>query len=322
MGRPVLPHQPRPVDGKAHGQTLQRHVMHDLVIAPLQEGRIDRADRTQARCRHRRRHRDRMLLGNPHIEHAGRKAPCHDVQSRPRWHGGGDRHHARITGGLFRQRIAKDIGIGGRIGLGLRLFPRQRVELRHAVIFVRRILGRRKALALHRHRMDQHRPRRPRPRGAQGLQHLPHVMPVDGSDIGKAQLLKQSAAPRHPRHQLPRPPRAVAHGPGQMALELLCRRLEQRQRPLGRNLVEVFRQGPHRRCDAHVIVVQDDEQPLAQMARMVHRLIGHARRDRPVADDGDGIPHGHPHVAPDGKPQRGRNRRGRMRRPKGVVLAL
>ena len=45
MGRAIGPHQTGAVNGKAHGQTLHRHIMHNLIIAPLQECRIHRAKR-------------------------------------------------------------------------------------------------------------------------------------------------------------------------------------------------------------------------------------------------------------------------------------
>ena len=38
MGRAIGADQPRPVDGEAHRQRLDRHVMHDLVVAALEEG--------------------------------------------------------------------------------------------------------------------------------------------------------------------------------------------------------------------------------------------------------------------------------------------
>jgi hypothetical protein len=40
---PSAPTKPRAVDGEAHRQALQRDVVHDLVVAALQEGRVDRA---------------------------------------------------------------------------------------------------------------------------------------------------------------------------------------------------------------------------------------------------------------------------------------
>ena len=52
---------------------------------------------------------------------------------------------------------------------------------------------------------------------------------------------------------------------------------------------EVGRHRADRRGDGHVVVVEDDDEPRVQRAGVVHRLIGHARRHRAVADDGDDV---------------------------------
>jgi hypothetical protein len=81
MGRAVGPHQPRAVDGEADGKALDRDVMHDLVIAALQEGRIDRGEGFQAARGHARAHGDRVLFGDAHVEGAlGKRSPN---RSRP-----------------------------------------------------------------------------------------------------------------------------------------------------------------------------------------------------------------------------------------------
>ena len=58
------------------------------------------------------------------------------------------------------------------------------------------------------------------------------------------------------------------------------------------------------------------------MARVVQRLIGHARGDGPVADHGDAIAHRHPHLAPLRETKGGGDRGGRMRRPERVEFAF
>jgi hypothetical protein len=52
---------------------LQRHVMHDLVVAALQEGRIDRAEGFQPARRHARGKGDAVLFGDAHVEDPGRE---------------------------------------------------------------------------------------------------------------------------------------------------------------------------------------------------------------------------------------------------------
>ena len=308
MRRPVSPDQPRPINRKPHRQPLQCHVMHDLVIAALQEGRVDRDERLQPRRRHPCGKGDPVLLGDPHVEHPPRKPLRQDVEPGARRHRRRDPDDPAIPRSLVGQRLPEHVRVSRRIGLGLRLRARGHVELGNPMILVGRRLRRGIALALDRHRMDQNRPAGPRLGSPQRGQQRRHVMPIDRADIGKAQLLEQGATPRHPRHQLPCPTRAVAQRAGQGGLEPLCHPLQRRKWRNPRKPVQILVQRPHRRRDAHVVVVQDHEHPLVQMPRRVHRLIGHPGGDRAIANHRNRIAGRHPHVAPDGEPQRRRDR--------------
>ena len=68
MGRAVRADQAGPVDGEAHRQPLDRHVVHHLVEAALQERRVDRAERPQPRRREPGGESHRMLLGDADVE--------------------------------------------------------------------------------------------------------------------------------------------------------------------------------------------------------------------------------------------------------------
>ena len=70
MRRAVRADQSGAVDRKPDRQLLDRHVVHDLVVAALQEGRIDRAERLIAFRRQPGREGHRMLLGDADVEHA------------------------------------------------------------------------------------------------------------------------------------------------------------------------------------------------------------------------------------------------------------
>ena len=147
-------------------------------------------------------------------------------------------------------------------------------------------------------------------------------MPIDRADVLKAQLFKQGTAARHTGDQGPRPTRAVAQGAGQSRLKPLSHATQARQRPTLGQRVEIAVQGPNRGRNAHIIVVQDDEQPLAQIASGIHRLIGHTGRDGAVPDDGNRITSGLAHIAADGKAQGRRNAGGTVRGTKGVVFGF
>ena len=226
MGRPIGPDQTGPVDGKAHRQALDRHVMHHLIIAALQEGRIDRAERLQPPGCHARAEGDGMLLGDANIEAAPGKAFREQVKPGSVRHGRRHGHNPLIRFGLPDQRLRKDLGIGGRVRDGLCLHARQDIELRRRMAPVPRRLGGGIALALPGDHMNQHRPRGPRLDRAQHRQQLVKIMSVDRTHIGKAQLLEQCPAHGHAFQHFLGAPRPHLERLGQQADRPLCRRLQ------------------------------------------------------------------------------------------------
>ena len=68
VGGAVGTDQATAIDREDHRQILQRHVMDQLIVAALQEGRIDRHDRFQALAGQTGREGHRMLLGDAHIK--------------------------------------------------------------------------------------------------------------------------------------------------------------------------------------------------------------------------------------------------------------
>ena len=66
--RAVGADQPCAIHREAHGQILDRHVVDDLVVGALQEGRIDRGERPIALRRESRGEGHRMLLGDADVE--------------------------------------------------------------------------------------------------------------------------------------------------------------------------------------------------------------------------------------------------------------
>ena len=80
--RPVGTHRPRPVQREPHRQALDRHVMHHLVVGPLQERRIDGAERLHPLGRHSRGEGHRVLLGDAHVEACDRGTACRTGPAR------------------------------------------------------------------------------------------------------------------------------------------------------------------------------------------------------------------------------------------------
>ena len=187
---------------------------------------------------------------------------------------------------------------------------------------VARCFGRGVSLALFRQDVDQHRPGGPRLHRAQNGQKLVQVMPVNRADVVEPQCLEQRAANGH----------AFQHVLGALGT-FLQRGRQQAEKPL-RHLLEILhrgfgikprqigRQRPHRRRNRHLVVIQDHEQPFAQMARVVHRLERHAGRHGPVADHRYRIARITPKLCRHGKAQRRGNRGRAMRRTERIIGAF
>ena len=95
MGLAVIADQPGAVDRKAHRQFLDRHVVHDLVVGALQEGRVDRRERLHALGGEAGGKGHRVLLGDADIEGALREFVAEQVEPGARRHRRGDRDDAR-----------------------------------------------------------------------------------------------------------------------------------------------------------------------------------------------------------------------------------
>ena len=63
---------------------------------------------------------------------------------------------------------------------------------------------------------------------------------------------------------------------GQMAHETLGEIAQAQKLAAGNKAGQIGGQPPYRRRDRHIIVVQDHDEAVARIARVVHRLIGHA----------------------------------------------
>ena len=107
MGRPVGADQPGAVDGEAHRQALDRHVVHHLVVAALQEGRVDRRERLHPGRRHPGAEGHRVLLGDADVEAALRKALGEQVEPGAVRHRRGHRHDPVVGLRLADQRLAR-----------------------------------------------------------------------------------------------------------------------------------------------------------------------------------------------------------------------
>ena len=128
--------------------------MHDLIIATLKEGRVDRGKGLHAIGGQTGSKGHGMLLGDPDIVGAVRETLTKEVKACTGGHGGGDGDDAIIALSLLDQLGRKDLGVAGRRSRGLGLLAGDDIELDHPMVLVGGIFGWGIALALLRHNMN------------------------------------------------------------------------------------------------------------------------------------------------------------------------
>ena len=155
MGRTVITRKTPSIHTKNHWQILQTDVVDDLIIRPLQEGRIDRTERLKPFGCHPCGKEHRMLFRDTHIEVSIQMFRLKPVQPRSVGHRPRDRHNPRIVICHLGKMIRKNLTVGRlpqRLGFArLRIIRSQSVKLL--------LLGHRGlvSLPLLRHHMKDHR---------------------------------------------------------------------------------------------------------------------------------------------------------------------
>ena len=296
--------------------------MHHLIIGALEEGGVDRREGSHAFCGKARSEGHRVLLGNADVEGAGRVRLCELVHAGARRHGGGDGADPIIGVRQLRQCLAEHVLIGRGAGRALALLAGDDVELGNAVILVGGVFGGRVALALLGHDMDQYRTFRGVAHVLEHGEQVVEIVPVDRAYVIEAQFLEQGPTSYEAAGEF----LGLAEGAVHPAAHLL-------DDPGGEAAdAEIFAGGDHTRqigrkpangrCDRHVVVVEDDDQAIARLSRIVHRLIGHASAHRAIANHGNSAPGLALQLVGDSKAQR-RGDRGRgVRCAEGIVFAL
>ena len=192
----VTSHQAGPIQRKHHRQILDTDIMQDLIISPLQKGRIHCHHRLETGRRHPCRRSHCMLLRNPHIKETFRVTPGKCLQPCSVRHRRRDRDHPRILSCQTAQLPGEYIRITW-IDLFLLRLSGRRIKRLHSVKTRRIPLCRQISLAFFCIHMNQYRmiqllclP--------ENLCHRPDIMSVHWSEIGNAHIFKQHSR----NHQL------------------------------------------------------------------------------------------------------------------------
>jgi hypothetical protein len=242
------------------------------------------------------RQRHRMLLRDPDIVEPLGEVVTEALQAGAGRHAGRDRADPRIGLGqpdeLLDERLCKGLRLALRLGLGgegllgrvdepeVDRWQGRPVE-RHGVL-----LGGGVAAALDRLDVDQHGGR-DLERRLEGALELAEVVAVEHADVRDPDVLEEADLGPRPLEALLRPGKEVVRGladhrdPGEGAAG---RRLRLLVRARQAHLVQPRRESAHRRTDAHLVVVEDDEQRVLHVSQVVQRLHRQPGADGRVAD--------------------------------------
>uniref|UniRef100_A0A0A9DP90 Uncharacterized protein n=1 Tax=Arundo donax TaxID=35708 RepID=A0A0A9DP90_ARUDO len=298
---PVGADEPRPVEREPHREPLQVDIVHHLVVAALEEGGVDGAERPEPLGGEPRGERHGVLLRDAHVEAPLREPLLEVVEPRAAAHGGVDRHHLVVHLRLPDQRLGEVLRVQQRRGLRLELLPCRRVEPDHAVHPVRRRLRRRVTLPLLCHDVDQHRPRRRhRLHLLEDGDEVVDAVAVDGADVVEPELLEErgSRGADHAARVIVHLGGDLVRGAADLLGDGLCGLSEAAELGAGLELGE----RPAERADGlggavhggggegHLLVVVEDHDHVGvEVAGVVHSLVRLAGGHGAVADDGDDV---------------------------------
>ncbi len=252
--------------------------MHHLVVAALQKGRIDRAERLVALGGKTGGKRHRVLLGDADIEGTMRERLLEDIDAGTGRHRRCHRDDAIVLAGFLDEALAEHLGVGRRVGLRLGLLPGRDIELDDAVVLVAGRFGRRVALALLRHDMDQDRPVLGVAHILEHRQEVVEVVTVDRADVVEAEFLEHRAAGEKAARVFLGAQRLLLERLRQMAGKLLADVAQLSIGAAGEQTRQICGHRANRGRDRHVVVVEDDDQAGVHRACVVHCLVGHAGR--------------------------------------------
>src|SRR5690606_1827969 len=177
--RAVTADQARPVDREHHVEVLEGDVVDHLVVAALQERRVDGHDGLLAPQRQPGAYRHRHVLGDANVDVAPRVHLAVAHQAAALAHGGRDDPYAVVGRGQRGGGLSEGLGPGVARPLGHRV---DRVEAAGAVPGDRVRLGGLVALALARDDVEHGRPVEFTD-AAQVEDDLVDVVSVDGTDV-------------------------------------------------------------------------------------------------------------------------------------------
>src|SRR5262249_52680493 len=191
--------------------------------------------------------------------------------------------------GLGDQPLREYLGIARWTWRPFFLLAGQDIELRNTVIFVVRSLRWSVAFALVGHHVHENRTVVGVAYVLQHWDQVIEIVSVDRPDIVEAKLLEQCAAHPEATGIFFRAPRRHLQHLRKALYQPLHHISDATIGPARYQSCEIRAHRPYRWRNRHIVVVQNHDQPSPERAGVVHRLIGHARTHRPIADHADNV---------------------------------
>jgi hypothetical protein len=293
-----------------------------LVVGALQKGRVYCGKGFEALRRETRRESDGMLFGDADVESPPRKRLAENVYPGAARHCRCDRNDAFVFLGFLNQALAKHFGVSRRRGHHFELLARTNVEFDDAVVFILRRFRRRVAFALLRTDVHQNRADLGVAHILQYRNKLLEIVAIDYADVIKSEFFEQGPAGDKATCEFFRARGLFAEKARQPVGQLLSDVAQRHVHRTRQKAREIMRHRPDRRSNRHFVIVENNDKRRIHRTRIVHGFIGHARRDRTIANYADNVVIFARQIACDRHAQTGGNRRRGMRRAESVVFTF
>ncbi len=188
---PVVVRKPGAIHAENDRQVLQGHVVDDLVVGALQEGRVDGDHRLDALGGETGRKQDGMLLGDADVEELTRAGLFEVGQTGAAGHGAGDAHDLAVGLGEGGEGAAEYIlVVGRRARRSLAALARVRVVRAGSVEFFGGVDGCAQAAALLGQDVQQDG-RVAVARELEILDQFVEIVPVDRPEVAQAEFFEE-----------------------------------------------------------------------------------------------------------------------------------
>ena len=114
-------------------------------------------------------------------------------------------------------------------------------------------------------------------------------MPIHRPDMEEPQFTEQGMSGHHLFGQITSAPGRCFQFCWEMAGDILHNPADRMKRLRGNQLREIGRHRPHRRGNGHIIIIQNHNQITVRRTGIIHRLISHASRHRPITNHGNHV---------------------------------